>query len=72
MTLLCANLSWLYYEVDFLDRFYAAAKADFKDVEYLFPYEFDKEQLADRLAANGLTQVLHNLLPGSGSGGDRG
>jgi hydroxypyruvate isomerase len=68
----CANLSLLYNEHGFLDRF-AAARADgFEGVEYLFPYAFPKEQLAEALARNGLTQVLHNLPPGDWEAGERG
>ena len=67
-----ANLTMLYTEVDFLDRFAAAAKAGFKGVEYLFPYDFDKDVLAERLKANGLTQVLHNLPAGNWGAGERG
>jgi hydroxypyruvate isomerase len=59
-----ANLTMLFTEVDFLDRFEAAAKAGFKGVEYLFPYPYPKEALAERLARCGLTQVLHNLPAG--------
>ena len=65
-----ANLTMLYTEVDFLDRFAAAAKAGFKGVEYLFPYDFDKDVLAERLKANGLTQVLHNLPAGNWGAGE--
>ncbi len=68
----CANLSMLYNEVDFLDRFDAAAKAGFKGVEYLFPYDFSKEQIIEKLQANDLTQVLHNLPAGDWAGGERG
>ena len=68
----CANLSMLYNEVDFLDRFDAAAKAGFKGVEYLFPYDFSKEQIVEKLQSNGLTQVLHNLPAGDWAGGERG
>ena len=67
-----ANLSMLFTELDFLDRFEAAAKAGFKGVEYLFPYDFDKQELADRLQANGLKQVLHNLPAGDWAAGERG
>lgn len=67
-----ANLSMLYGEHDFLDRF-AAARADgFAGVEYLFPYAFDKAELAKRLSDNGLTQVLHNLPAGDWDAGERG
>jgi len=67
-----ANLTMLFNEVDFLDRFDAAAKAGFKGVEYLFPYPYPKEQLAERLAKNHLTQVLHNLPAGDWVKGERG
>ncbi|MCB1755062.1 MAG: hydroxypyruvate isomerase [Gammaproteobacteria bacterium] len=72
MVKLCANLSMLYNEINFLDRFEAAAKAGFRGVEFQFPYDVDKQQIADRLAANGLTQVLHNLPAGDWSAGERG
>jgi len=67
-----ANLTMMFNEVDFLDRFQAAAEAGFKGVEYLFPYDFDKDDLARRLADNGLVQVLHNLPAGDWAGGERG
>jgi hydroxypyruvate isomerase len=67
-----ANLTMLFNEVDFLDRFEAAARAGFQGVEYLFPYGYPKAQLAERLAANGLTQVLHNLPAGDWARGERG
>jgi len=67
-----ANLSMLFNEVDFLERFGAAAGAGFRGVEYLFPYGYDKEALAERLAAHGLTQVLHNLPAGDWAAGERG
>ena len=67
-----ANLTMLFNELDFLDRFEAAANAGFKGVEYLFPYAYPKERLAERLAANGLTQVLHNLPAGDWAAGERG
>src|SRR5437660_7682958 len=67
-----ANLTMLFNEVDFLDRFEAAAKAGFKGVEYLFPYPYPKEQLAERLAQNRLSQVLHNLPAGDWAKGERG
>ncbi len=59
-----ANLSMMYNELPFLDRFEAAAKDGFKAVEYLFPYAFDASELAARLSANGLQQVLFNAPPG--------
>jgi hydroxypyruvate isomerase len=55
-----ANLSLLYPELPFLDRFEAAAKDGFKAVEYLFPYAFEPAELAARLKNNGLQQVLFN------------
>jgi hydroxypyruvate isomerase len=68
----CANLTFLFNEVPFLERFGAAAKAGFKAVEYMSPYEFPKEQLADELKKHGLVQVLHNLPAGDWAKGDRG
>lgn len=67
-----ANLSMLFTEVDFLDRFKAAAQAGFKGVEYLFPYAYGKAELAQRLKDNDLTQVLHNLPAGNWELGERG
>ncbi len=72
MPKLAANLTMLYNEIDFLDRFAAAAKSGFKGVEYLFPYAYPKEQLAEKLKQNGLTQVLHNLPAGDWAKGERG
>jgi hydroxypyruvate isomerase len=68
----CANLTMLWNELDFTDRFAAAAKAGFTGVEYLFPYEHDKGRLADALKRHGLAQVLHNLPAGDWSAGERG
>jgi len=67
-----ANLTMLFNEVDFLDRFDAAAKAGFRGVEYLFPYAYDKNQLAEKLKSLKLTQVLHNLPAGDWGAGERG
>lgn len=67
-----ANLSMLFNEADFLDRFAAAAAAGFKGVEYLFPYAFPAEEIASRLKDNGLEQVLFNLPAGDWDAGDRG
>jgi hydroxypyruvate isomerase len=67
-----ANLTMLYNEVDFIDRFDAAAGDGFKGVEYLFPYAYPKEKLAEALQRNGLTQVLHNLPAGDWAAGERG
>ena len=68
----CANLTLLWNEADFLDRFALAARAGFTGVEYLFPYDYDAHQLAERLARHGLEQVLHNLPAGNWAGGERG
>ncbi|HMS27998.1 MAG TPA: hydroxypyruvate isomerase family protein [Burkholderiaceae bacterium] len=59
-----ANLSFLYTELPFLDRFEAAAKDGFKAVEFLFPYAYPAHDIAARLKANDLQQVLFNLPPG--------
>ena len=67
-----ANISFLYTEVDFLDRFAAAAEAGFTAVEWHFPYGFDKHDLARHLADNGLTCALINLPAGDWDGGERG
>lgn len=67
-----ANLTMLFNEVEFLDRFAAAANAGFHGVEYLFPYAFPKEALAERLARHGLIQALHNLPAGDWAKGERG
>jgi hydroxypyruvate isomerase len=62
----------LFNEVPFLERFEAAAQAGFKGVEYLFPYAYPKEQLAELLEANKLAQILHNMPAGNWDGGERG
>ena len=67
-----ANLSMMFTEHDFLDRFEAAAKAGFKAVEFLFPYDFTPEEISGKLKANGLSQALFNLPPGDWAAGDRG
>ena len=67
-----ANLSLLYNDVDFLDRFAVAARDGFKAVEYLFPYAYPAQALATRLQANGLQQVLFNAPPGDWDAGERG
>jgi 2-dehydrotetronate isomerase len=67
-----ANLSWLYQELPFLDRFEAAAKSGFKAVEFLFPYQSSPTEIASRLRATGLTAVLFNLPPGDFAKGERG
>ena len=67
-----ANLTMLFNEVPFLDRFEPAAKAGFKAVEFLFPYAFEAEEIKRRLDDNGLTLVLHNLPAGNWEAGERG
>ncbi len=67
-----ANLTMLFGEVPFLDRFAAAKAAGFSGVEYLFPYDFDKAELREQLHQHGLTQVLHNLPAGDWAAGERG
>ena len=67
-----ANLSMLYTEVPFLDRFAAAASDGFTAVEYLFPYEHTADDIAARLNGHGLTQALFNLPPGDWAAGERG
>ena len=67
-----ANLSMLFNEVPFMERFAAAKAAGFEAVEYLFPYAYDKNDLVKALKDNGLQQVLHNMPPGNWDGGERG
>ncbi len=67
-----ANLTFLYNEYEFLDRFAAAAKDGFKAVEFLFPYEFDAQDIHQRLMDNNLQQVLFNAPPGDWDGNERG
>jgi len=68
----CANLTMMFNEVDFLGRFERASRAGFKGVEYLFPYEWEKQELAEKLDKHGLEQVLHNLPAGNWAAGERG
>lgn len=72
MIRLAANLSMLFNEHAFMDRFAAAAKAGFKGVEYLFPYAFSPEELHQALQETQLEQVLFNLPPGDWDAGERG
>jgi hydroxypyruvate isomerase len=67
-----ANLTMLYNERPFLDRFEAAARAGFAGVEFLFPYEYPKEELAERLRRFDLEMALHNLPAGDWAAGERG
>lgn len=67
-----ANLTMLFTELPFLDRFAAARAAGFEAVEYLFPYDWPRQELAARLKEHGLQQVLHNLPAGDWAAGERG
>jgi hydroxypyruvate isomerase len=67
-----ANLTMLFNEMPFLDRFAAASKAGFSGVEFLFPYDYEADVLAGLLREHGLTQVLHNLPAGNWGAGERG
>ena len=72
MPLFAANLSLLFTDRPFLDRFAAAARAGFRAVECQFPYDWPAAEIAERLHAHGLQMVLHNLPAGDWSAGDRG
>ena len=67
-----ANLTMIFNEVPFLDRFERAAKAGFEAVEFLFPYAWPAEEIRQRLDANRLKLVLHNLPAGDWDAGERG
>ena len=67
-----ANLTMLFTEVPFLERFERAAQAGFKAVEFLFPYAWPAEEIRQYLDANGLKLVLHNLPAGNWDAGERG
>jgi len=72
MPRLAANLSMMFNEVPFLDRFALAAKSGFTAVEFLFPYDFPAGEIRKRLDDNGLTQALFNMPPGDWAAGERG
>ena len=67
-----ANLSMLYPQHEFLDRFAAAAADGFEAVEFLFPYDYSATELKQRLSDNGLVQALFNVPPGDWAAGERG
>ncbi len=67
-----ANLTMMFNEYDFLDRFQAAADAGFEAVEYLFPYDYAAGAVASKLSAAGLQQALFNMPPGDWGAGERG
>jgi hydroxypyruvate isomerase len=68
----CANLGFLFTEVDFEQRFECAARAGFRGVEYMSPYEYPAGQLQALLTGSGLEQVLFNLPAGDWAAGERG
>lgn len=72
MPRLAANLSMMFTEVAFLDRFAAAAEVGFEAVEVLFPYAFDAREVRARLQRHGLVQALFNARPGDWESGERG
>ncbi len=67
-----ANLSWLFTETEFLDRFERAKRAGFKGVEFMFPYEWDSSIIAEKLDKYGFEMVLHNIPAGNWAAGERG
>ena len=67
-----ANLSMLFGEYDFLARFEKAAQCGFRGVEFMFPYDYDIEELKQVLASNKLEHTLHNLPAGDWAAGERG
>jgi hydroxypyruvate isomerase len=67
-----ANLSMMFGEIPFLERFAAARKAGFTGVEFLFPYVFDKAEILARRRDAGLAQILFNTPPGDWDAGERG
>lgn len=67
-----ANLSFLFQDVPFMDRFAAAGAAGFEGVEVLFPYDVSAVEMQDRILASGLTLVMFNTPPPNWAGGDRG
>jgi len=67
-----ANLSFMFPELPFLDRFEAAAAAGFKGIEFLFPYDHPAAVIADLLDRNDLTNVLFNMPAGDWQAGERG
>jgi hydroxypyruvate isomerase len=69
---LAANLSMMFAEVPFLERFEAAARHGFRGVEYLFPYDVPATEIRARLDRHGLTQVLFNFPAGDWASGERG
>ncbi len=69
---IAANLTMMFNEHEFMDRFAAAAKSGFTGVEYLFPYEYPVDAIGEQLEVNGLKQVLFDFPAGNWANGDRG
>ncbi|WP_306262325.1 hydroxypyruvate isomerase [Pararhizobium sp. IMCC21322] len=67
-----ANLNWLFTDLPMLDRFDAASQAGFEAVEYMFPFDYDINDLVEKLRSLNLIQVLFNMPPGDWEAGDRG
>ena len=72
MAKFAANLTMLFNEVDFLERFEKAHQCGFKAVEFLFPYAYEPQVLADKLNTFSLEQALFNMPPGDWDAGERG
>ncbi len=72
MPVFSANFNFLFNEVPFMERFAAAAKAGFKNVEFMFPYDYDQNEIKKQLEQNGLKLVLFNIPAGNWAEGDRG
>lgn len=72
MPIFAANLTMMFQEWSFLDRFAAAADAGFTAVEFLFPYDYAPDEIAARLRSSRLTPALFNLPPGNWEAGERG
>ena len=72
MAKFAANLTMLFNEVDFLERFEKAHQCGFKAIEYLFPYAYEPQVLADKLDQYGFEQALFNMPPGNWNAGERG
>ncbi len=68
----CANLSMLFNEVKFIDKFKLASKNGFKGIEYLFPYDYSKSDIKDQLSDNNLSQILFDFPAGNFAEGERG
>ena len=72
MSVFSANLNFLFNEVPFMERFSTAAQAGFKNVEFMFPYDYDQNEIKKQLEQNNLKLILFNLPAGNWNEGDRG